>query len=52
VFRIRIGSGFQWVSGSGSRSWEDKIVPPNKEKMNKFLVFEDVFVGLEASPGS
>ncbi len=28
-----------------------KIVPPHKEKMKKHLVFEERFVGPEASPG-
>ena len=35
MFRIRIGSGFNWVSGSGTRQAK---IGPKKEKMKKFHV--------------
>jgi hypothetical protein len=44
--QIWIGSGFNWVSGSS----QAEIVPKGKPKNLRNLMFEELSVGLEASP--
>jgi hypothetical protein len=48
---VSFGSGFNGVSGSGSR--ETKIVPEKEgERKLMFFMLEELSVGLEASPGA
>jgi hypothetical protein len=50
--RSRVVFGFKWVSRSGSGSRQAKNVPQKKKEKKKSFMFEEFFLGLEASPGA